>query len=61
MNLIDSHHREWFVASSLLHLRVSLSHKKIGTQAEAMDMEMRLHETPIHDVSLGVQHIHVDL
>jgi len=33
----------------------------IGTQAEALEIAMRLHEMPIQDTSLWVQHIHAEL
>ena len=61
MNLSDSHHREWFLALLLPHLRVSLSQQKIGNQAEALEIAIRLHETPIQEASLRVQQIHVEL
>ena len=61
MNLMDGLHREWFVASLLPHLRITLSQQKIGTQLEALEIVMRLHETPIQDASLGVQQIHAEL
>jgi len=61
MNLMDGQHCEWFVASLLPHLRVSLSQQKIGTQTKAMDIAMRLHETTIQDAALGVQQIHAEL
>ena len=55
MNLTDGHHREWFVASLLPHLRVALSQQKITTQREALEIAMRLHETLMQDPNLGVQ------
>ena len=61
MNLTDGQHREWFVASLLPHLRVALSQQKIETQEEALEIAMMLHETPMQDVNLGVQHIHAQL
>ena len=45
MNLIDGKHREWFVALLLSHLRSALPQQKITTQAEALEISMRLHET----------------
>ena len=47
MNLMDGQHREGFVASLLPDLRVALSQQKIKNQAEALEIAMRLHETPI--------------
>lgn len=55
MNLTDGQHREWFVASLLPHLRSALSQHKITTQAEALEIAMRLHETPMQDPNLGFQ------
>lgn len=55
MNLIDGQHHEWFVASLLPHLRSALSQKKITTQAEALEIAMRLQETSMQDPNLGVQ------
>ena len=55
MMLTHELHHTWFVASLTPHLRMSLSQKKLSTQAEALQMEMRLHETPIQDPELGVQ------
>ena len=59
MNLTDGKHHEWFVASLLLHLRVAMSQQKIMTQAEALEIAMRLHETSMQDMNLGVQQIRV--
>jgi len=61
MELIYGQHREWFIASLLPHLRIALLQQKIGTQAEALEIMMRLHVTPIQDVTLGVQQIHSQL
>jgi len=47
MNLTDGQHHEWFVASLLLYLRSALSQQKLMTQAEALEIAMRLHETPM--------------
>lgn len=54
MNLTDGQHREWFLALLLPHLRVALSQQKITTQAEALEITMRLHETPMQDLNIGV-------
>ena len=61
MNLTDGQHREWFVDSLLPHLRVALSQQEIMTQAEALEIAIRLHETPMQDPNLGVQQIHAQL
>ena len=47
MTLMDGKHCAWFVSSLTPHLRTTLSQQKLSTQAEALEMAMRLHETPI--------------
>ena len=61
MNLIDGQHHEWFVTSLLPHLRVVMSQQKIMTQAVALEIAIRLHETPKQDPNQGIQQIHVQL
>jgi len=58
MNLTNGQHCEWFMASFLPHLSVALSQQTITTQAEAMEIAKRLHETPMKDLNLGIQKIH---
>lgn len=61
MTLTDAQHCACFVASLTPHLRIAQSQQKISTQAEALEIAMRLHETPISDPGLGVQQIHAQL
>jgi len=61
MTLTDAQHHAWFVASLTPHLRTVLSQQKISTQAKALEIAMRLHETPIQDPGLGVQQITAQL
>lgn len=61
MTLMDAKHRTWFVASLMSHLRMTLSQQKLSTQAEVLEITMRLHETPIQDPGLGVQQIHTQM
>jgi len=61
MKLTDAQHCMFFVASLTPHLRMALSPQKISTQAKALEIAMRLHETPIQDPSLEVQQIHVQI
>jgi len=58
MTLTDGQHCAWFVASLTPHLRNAPSHQKLTTQAEALEIAMRLHETPTQDPNLGVQQMH---
>lgn len=53
--LTDGKQCEWFVASLTPHLRNALSQQRLTTQAEALEVAMRLHETLIQDPNLGVQ------
>lgn len=61
ITMMDVQHNMWFVTSLTPHLRMVLSQQKISTQFEASEVAMRLHETPIQDLGLGVQQIHVQL
>lgn len=58
MILTDAQHCAWFVASLTPHLRMVLSQQKISTEAKLLETTMRLHETLIQDLGLGVQQIH---
>lgn len=49
------------MASLLPHLRSVLLQQKVTTQAKALEISMRLHETPMQDPNLGVQQIHMQL
>ena len=55
MNVTGRQHHKWFMASLLPHLRVALSQQKIMTQAEALEISIRLHEMLMRDPNLGVQ------
>ena len=61
MTLTDGQHCTWFVVSLTPHLRTVLSQQNLSTQAEALEMAMRLHEIPIQDHGLRVQKIHTQL
>lgn len=47
MMLTDAQHCAWFVVSLTPHLRTTLSQQKISSQPKALEIAMRLHETPI--------------
>lgn len=61
MTLKDAQHPACFLASLTPHLKMALSQKKFSTQAEALEMVMRLHETSIQGWGLGVQQIHAQV
>ena len=51
MQLTDGQHRKWFIDPLFPHLKISLSQQKIGTQAEALEIPMRLNVTPMQDAT----------
>lgn len=57
MTLTDAQHCAWFMASLTPHLRTTLSQQKISTQVEALETTMRLQDTLLQDLGLGVQQI----
>ncbi len=61
MTLTHGQHCAWFVASLTPHLRMALLQQNLSTQAKALEIAMRLHETPIQDLGLGVQQINAQL
>lgn len=58
MTLTHVKHDELLVASLTPHLRNVLLQQRLTTQVEALEVMMRLHESPIQDPNLGVQQIH---
>ena len=38
----DIHHKEWFIATLLSHIRLPLMQEKIATQSEALEIAMKL-------------------
>ena len=61
MNLTNSQQCDWFIVVLLPHLRISFSQQKVGTQVEALEITMTLHDTAILDATFGVQQIHAKL
>jgi len=61
MTLSGVQHYAWFVTSLTPYMRTTLSQQKISTQVEALEIAMRLHETLIQDLGLGVQQIQVQI
>jgi len=55
MTLTDGKHHELFVSLLTPYLRNVLSQQRLTTQAEDLEIVMRLHKTPIEDPNLGVQ------
>jgi hypothetical protein len=53
----DEHKKEWFSVSLLPHIRVPLMQQKIASQAEALEISMKLESTPIGESSSGMSQI----
>jgi len=50
-------HKEWFIATLLLHIRLPLTQHKIATQAKALEIAIKLEALLIGDTHAGVQQI----
>jgi hypothetical protein len=53
----DEQHKEWFIISLPPHIRVPLMQQKVTSQAEALDISMKLEATPVGEFSLGMSKI----
>ena len=54
----DVQHKEWFIIALLPHIRAPLVQQKIATQMEALELEMKLEDSPIGDGAAQMIHIH---
>jgi hypothetical protein len=43
----DEQHNEWFTVSLIPHIRVPLMEQKVASQAEALDISMKLEAAPV--------------
>jgi hypothetical protein len=43
----DEQNKEWFIVSLLPHIRVPLMQQKFSSQAEALEISMKLEATPV--------------
>jgi len=50
-------HQEWFIVALLPHIRLPLMQEKIKSQAEALQIVMKLEALPIGDTNAGMQQI----
>ena len=50
-------HQEWFIAAMLPHIRLSLVQQKVASQAEALEIAMKLEASPIAETSVGMVNI----
>ena len=47
-------HKEWFIVALLPHIRLSLMQQKVASQAEALEIVMKLEASPIVETSAGM-------
>jgi hypothetical protein len=60
-NIDAQQHREWFIAALLPHIRLSLMQQKVASQAEALEIAMKLEASPIAETIPGMVQIHNQL
>jgi hypothetical protein len=53
----DEQHKEWFIVALLPHIRVPLMQQKVASQAEALEISMKLEATPVGESSPGMSQI----
>jgi hypothetical protein len=53
----DEQNKEWFIVSLLPHIRVPLMQQKISSQAEALEIAMKLESTPMGESNSGMSQI----
>ena len=50
-------HKEWFIATLLPHIRHPLMQQRLRTQDEALEMAMKLEESPLAETSIGMTNL----
>lgn len=55
--IASQQHQEWFIATMLWHIRLPLMKQKITSQAESLQIAMKLEASPIGDTKVGMQQI----
>ena len=50
----DAQHKEWFIATLLPHIRVTLTQQRITSQAKALEIVMKLEASPIGEIGVGM-------
>jgi len=53
----NAQHKEWFIVAILPHVRVPLMQQKVVTQAEALEIAMKLEASPVGETSVGMSQI----
>ena len=55
-----AHHKEWFIAVLLPHIRTPLMQQKVADQQEALEIAMKLETAPVED-NYGIAQIQAQL
>jgi hypothetical protein len=53
----DEQNKEWFIVALLPHIKVPLMQQKVVSQAEALEISMKLEATPVGESSPGMSQI----
>jgi hypothetical protein len=53
----DEKNKEWFISALLPHIRVPLMQHNISSQAEALEIAMKLESTPMRESNSGMSQI----
>jgi hypothetical protein len=53
----DEQNKEWFIVALLPHIRVPLMQQNISSQAEALEIAMKLESTPMGESISGMSQI----
>ena len=54
-------HKEWFIAALLPHIRLPLMQQKLQTQDDALEMAMKLEDSPLAESSTGMETLQNEL
>jgi hypothetical protein len=57
----DEKYREWFIEIFLLHIHFPLTQQNITSQSKAIDISMRLEESPIGENGIGMAQVQLHL
>jgi hypothetical protein len=50
----DEQHKEWFITALLPHIRVPMMKHKVSSQAEALEIAMKLEASPAGESNPGM-------
>ena len=56
-DIAPQQHQEWFIATLLPHIRLPQMEQKVASQAEALEIVMKLEASPIAETSVGMAQI----